>query len=121
MDKTNDADAEILALKTSSGCFAMVCSTIVMMVTSTIMRGFVLSYAWLWFVVPFGVAPIGIAWAMGISFLAGLLCNSHTKPSAAANKKIEDDPLVFVMNATFSTIALNLAGLGIAWIIHCFM
>jgi hypothetical protein len=37
------------------------------------LRGLVVSYAWLWFVVPFGPTPIGVAWGMGLAVSALLL------------------------------------------------
>ena len=36
-----------------------------------IIEGFVIATLWGWFVVPFGVAPIGIAWAIGLAALVG--------------------------------------------------
>jgi hypothetical protein len=39
----------------------------------TIIRGVVLSTMWSWFIVPLGVKPIGVAWAVGISVIVAHL------------------------------------------------
>lgn len=46
-------------------------------VGSAILNGWVLSYLWAWFLVPLGVRPLGVAWAIGLAVLVGLLTNHH--------------------------------------------
>lgn len=41
-------------------------------------QGFVLSYLWLWFVAPFGLPRIDLAWACGIMLVARTLTQSAT-------------------------------------------
>lgn len=48
--------------------------TIALAIGSTILKGFVLTKLWAWFLVPFfGLPAIGIALAVGIATLVGLL------------------------------------------------
>jgi hypothetical protein len=44
-----------------------------------VLDGWVLTYLWAWFMVPLGLPPIGIAWAIGIS-LPIMLMTNHEKP-----------------------------------------
>ncbi len=42
---------------------------VVLVVVLSVVRGFVLSYLWSWFVAPLGIPEIGIAHAIGISLI----------------------------------------------------
>ncbi len=44
-----------------------------MLVVLSIARGFVLSYLWEWFIVPFGLFELSIAHAIGISLIVSFL------------------------------------------------
>lgn len=54
-----------------------------------LLRGLLLSLLWGWFVVPFGVPPIGIAWAIGLSVLMAMLTKEPPGDSSkTANEKL---------------------------------
>jgi hypothetical protein len=44
-----------------------------------VFQGFVLSYLWVWFVVPLGIPAIGIAHAIAIIMVANLILRGRTK------------------------------------------
>lgn len=48
---------------------------------------FVLTYMWLWFVVPFGVQPIGKAHVMGISLFINAMAGRYTPKREGENWK----------------------------------
>lgn len=73
--------------KTVLGCLGIVAYFALVVPLAAIFRGFALMKLWAWFVtVPFGVRPIGIALAYGLSCIAGLL----TYQSDAAKEKDDD-------------------------------
>lgn len=54
-----------------------------------ILRGFVLSVLWGWFLVPLGVTDIGIAGAIGISFIISMFtANNSGKVAESVTKAI---------------------------------
>jgi len=55
--------------KTALGCFGLLALAPV----SSVLHGWVLTTLWRWFVVPLGVAQVGIVQAIGISSLIALL------------------------------------------------
>ncbi len=84
-------------------------------IVGTILRGFVLSILWGWFVVPFGVPPIGIAWAIGLSLMVGMVARD------SAPKKTDDEPGKAVAKFLGLMLLLPLLTLGLGWIIHAWM
>lgn len=118
--KETPDDPEVKAMQTAGGCFSLFCSVVVMMTIGTIAKGIVLYYMWGWFMVPFGMAQISIAWALGISLLVGELCHSHHKP-AQISKKIEDNVATFIMYATLHIININAFAFILGWIVHKLM
>lgn len=67
------------------GCLGIAVSAIV----GTILRGWVLAKFWAWFIVPLGVVPISIPWALGLSAFAYFLLSPKSedfkgKPGAEA-------------------------------------
>lgn len=46
---------------------------VTVIILTVFLRGIVLSYLWGWFIVPLGMAPIGIGMALGIATLVGFL------------------------------------------------
>lgn len=67
--------------------------------------GFVLYILWGWFVVPLGVPPIGIAWAIGISAVSALLV--PTPPSPTEDQRTEH---------LAGVLAKPLIALAIGWV-----
>ena len=76
-----------------------------------IVRGFVLSYLWTWFLVPFGLPEIGVAWAIGLSMIVAYLTHegAYTGPADEAWGKFA--------GSLFSPFLLLLFG----YIVHSFM
>lgn len=48
-------------------------------VVAYLVNGWALLYLWEWFMVPLGLPPLTMAWAIGISIVIGFLTN-HTMP-----------------------------------------
>lgn len=76
---------------------------------SMAVRGFVLKYLWLWFLTPLGVPALGIAQALGIALLCGLMCKDHDY----RDDKVTGEK---VAGAAISPLLALLIG----WIIHSF-
>lgn len=68
-----------LTAKEKSGCIMALALGPPMMIAGVMWRGFVLAKLWLWFLVPLGVAPLGIAQAIGISALVSMLTHQAQK------------------------------------------
>jgi len=77
-----------------------------------IARGFVLTYLWAWFVVPFGAPAIGVAWAIGISLIVGYLTRDTDTSGDEENS---------FWTKLLSAVLTPFLVLGIGAIIHAFM
>lgn len=75
-------------------------------------EGFVLSILWRWFLVPLGVAPVGVWAAAGIALVVGVL--THQTPSEPP----EGDP-DFAWWLTKATL-IPAWCLLVGWLIHSF-
>lgn len=70
-----------------------------LVVPAMIVRGLVLMALWGWFIVPFGLPGLTLAWAIGISLIVGFL-TADVKPDP------DRDLLVsMVMSMAFSVLA----------------
>lgn len=96
------------------GCLGAIGMLSIIPITA-IVRGYILSIIWSWFMVPLGIIPIGIAHAIGISVTVSFL-TSHL---AAEDK--EKSTTTKVVTKMFSGVLVSLMALGIAWIAHRFM
>lgn len=76
-------------------------------------RGYVLTILWAWFVVPFGVIPIGIAWATGLAFLTYMMLPSGAVTDGGERK--------ITGEVAGRAIAVPFFGLTFGWIAHQFM
>lgn len=93
-----------------------VTTVLVSIVLTAILRGFVLSILWGWFVEPLGVAAINIAEAIGLATILGMLLQREPDP--------ELDKLPFWRRyvAAFTvTVVGAIFALGIGWIVHFFV
>ena len=79
-----------------------------------IIRGFVLSYLWGWFVVPFGLPELSIPHAIGISLIIGFLTHQIRKED---EKKQPDEVIGSIGTAIIATGFAFLVG----WIVSLFM
>jgi hypothetical protein len=79
-----------------------------------ILRGFVLSQLWLWFLVPLGVPVVGIAQAIGISLLVSMLTVSSHKSSD------DDDFWTGAIGNLLKSLLMSLLAWGMGAIVHSF-
>lgn len=83
------------------------------LVLMPIYQGFILSIVWVWFMVPFGLPAIGIAWAIGLTIVVRLITHTNrAEPEEEKSKKTAR--LVGAMLAP-------LCALGVAYIAHLYM
>lgn len=80
-----------------------------------VIRGFVLSVLWSWFMVPtFGLPTLGITASIGLCLVIGFI----VVPLVSDNHKSEKKNWVEVLlESVFSPLLVLFVG----WIIHCFM
>ena len=83
---------------------------VLLVAASAVLRGFVLSVLWGWFVVPLGVPDIGIAWSIGLAALISMITHQDVKT--------EDRELGVAIGIA---IATPLMCLLFGWIAHSFM
>jgi hypothetical protein len=74
-------------------------------------RAFIMIDLWLWFIVPLGVAEVGMAHMYGITLVGNLVSGLMTSSS-------EDKP---VLEIVFTSVFISLCFWGIAAIAHSFM
>lgn len=77
---------------------------------ASILEGLVLSVMWGWFLVPLGAPKIGVALAIGVSLIVGMLTHQHSKS--------EDGEWVEKIVGAFLGPLLILC---IGWIVHKFI
>lgn len=82
-------------------------------IISVLYAGLTLTFLWSWFVVPLGVMPINMAWAIGLSCIVGL-----AKGVPASLKIYETDPSILEMFKPYLGITLFLV---FGYIAHLFM
>ena len=75
-----------------------------------ILNGWVLSWLWLWFLVPFGLPAIGLVHAIGVSTVVGFMTKQYVP-----NKDGHAGEAYTFM------ILFPLASLAIGYIVHSFM
>lgn len=86
-------------------------------IPTVMLRGFVLSRLWQWFIAPLGVAQIGIAQAIGISILVGLLAKDGKPKDDDEDTPALGKACVALLVATFA----SLVSWGLGAFIHGFM
>lgn len=87
------------------------------LIVSIILRGWVLSTLWAWFLVPIGAPAIGIATALGISVIIGLFTmHLNHETVKVSNKSL---PELFA-NIISKSIGSPLISLLVGWIILLF-
>lgn len=80
------------------------------------LRGLMLQWLWLWFVVPFGVTALSLPWALGLATVA----HAFTAEGSDSDSK-SDDPGAAMVKAGFMMVGNPLLGLAIGWFIHLWM
>jgi len=89
---------------------AKILATLALWPFATVWRGYVIMHLWRWFVEPFGIQPIGIAWAAGLSLIISFL----TFPARV------DDESSFSFVAIKAALAPGMV-LGFGYVIAGFM
>lgn len=94
------------------GALLVIAGIIAYLVGVVMLRGWVMSILWAWFITPFGLPAIGIAWAIGLSAVATMftanLADTSDKDGDTGSKLLQ--PIVFSLLALF-----------MGWIAHTFM
>lgn len=96
--------------------FGKVCFTLITMVITTLIGGFVFQTLWGWFIVPtFTMQPMTLIQAIGIScFISYIKMN--------LGKKNDDEfSMEFVLKVLVMSVVMALLILGFGWIITLFM
>lgn len=77
-----------------------------------ILRGWVLSIIWGWFMVPIGAPALGIAACIGVSLVTHMLCGTHDYRDKTESEKKQ---------AAVGAFLVPLLVLGMAWVVKQFM
>lgn len=81
---------------------------------AVVLRGWVLSILWGWFMVPvFGLPHLSVVQAIGVAMVVGFLCHENTD-----TKKNEEKGFAWSLSMV---AVIPLLSLFIGWIIHSFM
>lgn len=91
--------------------------TVVCLFFSLVINGFVLSCFWHWFFVPFGLPPIGVAHALGLSLVSHYLSTSPL----AAEKPPEEKIAEKCARLLFARIGFATVSLFIGFVVSRFM
>jgi len=83
---------------------------LILSVPSFILKAYILSSIWGWFIVPLGVVQISVSHALGISVFWSILTFSY--------KKSDDKESIDYLKTLFSNTAGILMGWGIAYIAY---
>lgn len=84
----------------------------------TILNAWVLTVIWGWFIVPaFGVTPLAMTTAIGISILAGMLTHQETNTKGEPGQTYAE----VLVGITAKSISESLSVLLIGWITTLFM
>lgn len=81
---------------------------------SSLIEGYCLHVLWGWFIVPMGAKPIGIAMAIGISLVVGMLTHQHIPKPKEVHK---DDK----WNCVAKVFAWPFVMLAIGYVVKLFM
>lgn len=91
----------------------------VILAISTILSGWVLTILWAWFVVPLGIAQIGIAHGIGICATGRLMIGSRAGSQSDADKT--KDPIERLTQSIGVLLGYPLILLLIGWLAQMFM
>lgn len=94
--------------------FGKVCFTLITMVITALIGGFVLQTLWGWFIVPtFTMQPLTLTQAIGISFFINYLKMDLGKDYEFS--------MEFVLRVLIATIVMSLLVLSLGWVISLLM
>lgn len=99
--------------------FNLIMFTLAMAVVAAILRGWILTVLWGWFIVPLGVPSISIATALGIVIIIDMLVH---RPDTSETKKDKVTSVPELLGIVFSKAFLSpLITLGLAAIVAAFV
>lgn len=87
----------------------------VLIASIAVLRGWVLSILWAWFLVPMGLPPISIPYAIGISLVFGMLAKD------SYSKSDDDDTREDTIKRLVGIYVAPLLILFIGWIVKQFL
>lgn len=112
MEKSKDAENELFV------GLGILVAGIVTIICSGIIRAYTITCLWAWFIVPFGVVQIGLAWAFGISIIAALLTKDL---SGSVAEKLKEGLMEHLAKTMFTCIFTNASLLLMSFIAHKLM
>lgn len=92
--------------------FLAIIGIIVVSILSTLLNGFVFQTLWGWFIVPFGITPLGLAHAIGVALVIRFLTYQYDAQSDKADA---------FANGVLYAIVAPLIALLMGWIVHSFI
>ena len=103
--------------KTLLSCLSIALYAFLVLPFSALFNGWVLSVMWKWFIVPFGVADIDIAWAIGISLILSFLKGGYS----SWEKNNKDKVSYILLSGLYVAFVPGLIILGLGYIVQLFM
>lgn len=92
------------------------------LVTSIIVRGFVLSVLWGWFVVPlFGLPVLSIPLAFALVIVAGTLHPTYQSPPKIRKQFLEEEGTAKRIGDLIGAVLGPLVSLGLGWVVLKFI
>lgn len=103
--------------RTILGCLGLIFAIPLLFVVNIMVKGFVISIVWGWFMVPLGLPPVSIAMAYGLAIVISYLTHQEVE-----NKKHDDMGVGQLLLLAFTKPILT-GGfiLGISWIVLQFV
>ena len=106
MADDNEEEAKTIAI----GCLAIIIVT----PFAIMLRGFVLTRLWLWFLVPLGLPAIGLWHAYGLSILIALFTSGMGR---IPSNKDEDERRSIIYHSVFRLIGYSIGGPLLLWLL----
>ncbi|WP_261643105.1 hypothetical protein [Erwinia mallotivora] len=88
-----------------------VAAVIIIFIVSVFYHGFMLLTLWAWFIIPFGMPPLTLPWAIGLSVLIGSIKGWPETDG-------RDESIWFTLLKTYAAVTLYLV---VGWFVHGFM
>ncbi len=93
---------------------AALLSLIALNVPLGLLRGWVLSVLWRWFLVPLGLPGLGVAQAWGIATIIAMLVFQGGR----SDEDTEESPFLRIVNVVIKSVLLSFLSLLIGYIAH---
>lgn len=89
---------------------------VALLIASILLNGIALSVLWGWFLVPLGLSEIGLAHAIGISMVVGLI--TYQEIDSGGDNRSKDEAIGYALGAAIGRPLLLMA---LGWLAHLFM